>query len=66
MLTLRHCLNCADNVPFFLIPNHCVKSAQIFRPNTGKYGPEITPYLGTFHTVECLTFINSKYQICPL
>ena len=23
----------------------------MFRPNTGKYGPEKTPYLDTFHTV---------------
>ena len=37
---------------------HCVKSVQIqsffwsvFSPNTGKYGPEKTPYLDTFHAV---------------
>ena len=24
---------------------------SVFSPNTGKYGPEITPYLDTFHTV---------------
>ena len=24
----------------------------VFSPNTGKYGPEITPYLGTFHAVD--------------
>ena len=23
----------------------------VFSPNTGKYGPEITPYLKTFHVV---------------
>ena len=23
----------------------------VFSPNTGKYGPEITPYLDTFHAV---------------
>ena len=23
----------------------------LFRPNTGKYGPEITPYLDTCHAV---------------
>ena len=23
----------------------------VFSPNTGKYGPEITPYMDTFHTV---------------
>ena len=39
-------------------PWHCVKSVQIrsffwsvFSPNAGKYGPEKTPYLDTFHTV---------------
>ena len=42
--------------------DHCVKSAQnevisgpyfpVFSPNTGKYGPEITPYLDTFHAVD--------------
>ena len=48
-----------------LIPfqaNHCVvKSVQIrsyfwsvFSPNTGKYGPEITPYLDAFHSVNAL------------
>ena len=24
----------------------------VFSPNTGKYGPEITPYLDTFHAVS--------------
>ena len=24
----------------------------VFSPNTGKYGPEITPYLDTFHAVQ--------------
>ena len=36
--------------PSYLYANvqfHCVKSVQ----NTGKYGPEKTPYLDTFHTV---------------
>ena len=31
-------------------------SENIFSPNTGKYGPEITPYLDTFHAVQhCAT-----------
>ena len=34
---------------------HCVKSVQIrpnlFELNTGKKGPEKTPYLDTFHAV---------------
>ena len=39
--------------------SHCVKSVQIwscfwsvFSQNTGKYGPEITPYLHKFHVVS--------------
>ena len=27
----------------------------VFSPNTGKYGPEITPYLYTFHAVLEIT-----------
>ena len=26
----------------------------VFTPNTGKYGPEITPYLDTFHAVKAM------------
>ena len=40
---------------------NCVKSVQIrsffwslFSPNTGKNGPEKTPYLDTFHAVKSL------------
>ena len=40
---------------------HCVKSVQIwsyfwsvFNLNTGKYGPEITSYLDTFHAVTLI------------
>ena len=25
---------------------------SVFSPNTGKYGPEITPYFDTFHAVS--------------
>ena len=50
-------------VKVLLIGNeHCEKSVQIrsfsglyfpvFSPNTGKYGPEKTPYLDTFHAVQ--------------
>ena len=45
---------------------HCVKSVQIqsfsgpyfpvFSPNTGKYGPEETPYLDTFRVVVFIHF----------
>ena len=30
-------------------------------PNTGKYGPEITPYLDAFHVVELFAFTNSGW-----
>ena len=56
--------------------SHCVKSIQIgsyfwcvfskeisiFNPNTGKYGPETTLYLDTFHAVNDICY---KY-ICLL
>ena len=29
----------------------------VFSPNTGKYGPEITPYLNIFHAV-CFAFYH--------
>ena len=32
-----------------------VISISVFNPNTGKYGPEITPYLDTFHAVYFVT-----------
>ena len=35
------------NTEIFLVRNFLVLC-----PNTGKYGPEKTPYLDTFHTVE--------------
>ena len=28
---------------------------SVFSPNTGKYGPEKTPYLDTFHAVKIIT-----------
>ena len=34
---------------------------SVFSPNTGKYGPEITPYLDTFHTVM---FIRTRWIGC--
>ena len=32
------------------------KNLSVFSPNTGKYGPEITPYLDTFHAVGISVF----------
>ena len=43
----------------FLVSKHYVKSVRIriffwsvFSPNTGKYGPDKSPYLDTFYTVK--------------
>ena len=44
---------------------------SVFSPNTEKYGPEITPYLDTFHSVRTANggfivdrnkFITSKFS----
>ena len=32
------------------------ESISVFSANTGKYGPEITPYLHTFHAVFCKVY----------
>ena len=37
---------------------------RVFNPNTGKYGPEITPYVDTFHTV--LLCVNCKIMIANM
>ena len=41
------------------------KYLSIFSPNAEKYGPEITPYLDTFHAVGALTRhgLNTKFFI---
>ena len=36
----------------------CVKC-----PNTGRCGPEKTPYLGTFHAVICIQDFNSVFHL---
>ena len=30
---------------------------SVFSPNTGNYGPEVTPYLDTFHEVDIINGI---------
>ena len=50
--------------------DHCVKSAQIrfffsgpyfpvVSPNAGKYGPEKSPHLDTFHAVDVIKSIKT-------
>ena len=38
------------------------KNLSVFSPNTGKYGPEITPYLDTFHAVFGKIYIRIQEQ----
>ena len=45
-------ISTCDNFLFFCrIDQHCV-NLSVFSLNAGKYGPEKTPYLDTFHTVQ--------------
>ena len=52
------------NLDPFSIPD----SLKYFRfsPNTGKYGPEITPYLDTFHAVLYFSMSYKHVLICFL
>ena len=37
--------------PYFPVFGQNMEIYGVFSPNTGKHGPEITPYLDTFHAV---------------
>ena len=34
----------------------------VFSPNMGKYGPEKTPYLDTFHEVQTTIDVNKRHK----
>ena len=34
----------------------------VFSSNTGKYGPEKTAYLDTFHEVQVIIDVNKRYK----
>ena len=38
----------------------------VFSPNTGKYGPEKTPYLDTFNAVKNLGTIKERGFFCHI
>ena len=40
----------------------CGLNNPVFRPNTGKYGPEKSPYLDNFHAVQIIASAQSCYQ----
>ena len=64
------CVKC-PNTELFLVGIFLYLS--VFRPNTGKYEPKITPYLDTFHTVvvlNCYPLISFRTlilnsRLCP-
>ena len=35
---------------------------EVFNPNAGKYGPEITPYMDTFHAV----YVNGQITVVDI
>ena len=51
---MDHCVKSAQirsfSGPYF--PVFLVRILSVFSPNAGKYGPEKTPYLDTFHAVD--------------
>ena len=49
-----HCVKSVQIRSYFWSVFSCIRTEYgdlQFSPNTGKYGPEITPYLDTFHAV---------------
>ena len=40
--------------PVFGLNMERYEVSSVFNPNAGKYGPEITPYLDTFHEVAVM------------
>ena len=48
-----------DYVIYFYLEISLSTDLSALSPNAGKYGPEITPYLDTFHAVNIV--INSTY-----
>ena len=47
--------------PYFLVFGLNTAIYGVFSANTGKYGPEITPCLDTFHAVRLLTFFAKNF-----
>ena len=42
------------------VSKYGVKYLSVFNPNAGKCGPEITPYLHTFHAVSLEELIDTS------
>ena len=55
--------------PYFLAFDGIRRDTEylsVFSPNTGKYGPEITPYLDNFHAVAYAKRVREKATKCSL
>ena len=39
---------------------------SVFSPDTGKYGPEITPYLNTFQAVDTSYFSFTRFRMMEI
>ena len=58
------------NMEFFLVRiflnldwiRRFTEQTSVFSPNTGKYGPEVTPYLGTFHVVSAAQKVSALHK----
>ena len=54
--TLKHFVKSVQTRSFFWSVFSRIWTVSVFSSNVGKYGPEQTPYLDTFHAVKFITF----------
>ena len=57
-----HCVKFVQIQSFFWSVFSRIRTVSVFSPNTGKYGPEKTPYLDNFHAVLNDNIIWCKYS----
>ena len=53
----KYSVNSGPYFPVFGLNMESTKYLSVFSPKAGKYGPEITPYLDTFHTVKVIQWV---------
>ena len=64
-LQTSHCVKSVQIRSYFWFVFSCIRTEyreivclSVFSPNTGKYGPEITSYLDTFHAVSVRCYVT--------
>ena len=57
---LPHCVKSVQTQSFFCSLFSCIRTK--FNPNTGKDGPEKTPYLDIFYAVSSLSVLGSNLK----